>query len=120
MGEQTGCLFCGIAAKRVPASIVYEDELALAFEDIHPQAPVHLLVIPRKHIPDVDSIADGDRELVGHLLRVAGTLAAERGFAARGYKVLINNGRGGGQVIFHLHLHVLAGGRFSSLEGPPA
>jgi histidine triad (HIT) family protein len=107
------CLFCKIAAGKIPATIVYEDERALAFQDIHPQAPVHLLVIPRQHIPDVDHVTDADRELVGHLFRVAARLAADRGFAADGYKVLVNNGSGAGQVVFHLHLHVLSGRRFS-------
>jgi histidine triad (HIT) family protein len=107
------CIFCKIAAGKLPAKVVYQDERAMVFEDIHPAAPVHLLVIPRKHIPDVDHIAEEDRDLIGHLLHVAAKVAAERGFAASGYKLVVNNGPGAGQVVFHLHVHVLSGRRFS-------
>jgi histidine triad (HIT) family protein len=107
------CIFCKIAAGKIPARVVYEDELAVVFEDIHPAAPVHLLVIPRKHIPDVDGVADADQALIGHLFSVAARVAAERGFAAAGYKLVVNNGPGAGQVVFHLHIHVLSGRRFT-------
>jgi len=111
------CLFCRITGGKMGTEFLYEDDLAVVFRDIHPQAPVHLLVVPKRHIPDVDHLVDADRELVGHLFRVAGKVAAEQGFAADGYKLLVNNGRGGGQMIFHIHVHVLAGRRFGHITG---
>ena len=105
------CIFCKITAGQMGTEFLYEDDLAVVFRDLHPQAPVHLLVVPKRHIPDVDHLEDGDRELVGHLFRVAAKVAAEQGFAPEGYKLLVNNGTGGGQVIFHIHVHVLSGRR---------
>jgi histidine triad (HIT) family protein len=113
MGEHTDCIFCKIAAGRIPATMLYEDERVMVFQDIHPQAPVHLLVVPRKHIADVDGVAAEDRELMGDLFRAAARVAAERGFAGAGYKLVVNNGAAAGQVVFHLHVHVLSGRRFT-------
>jgi histidine triad (HIT) family protein len=103
------CIFCRIVEGRVPAQIVYEDEWAVAIEDIHPQAPVHLLVIPRKHLPALHDAVAGDESLLGHLLLVAAELARERQLEKRGYRTVINNGAWAGQSVAHLHVHVLGG-----------
>jgi len=103
------CIFCGIIARQAPAKIVYEDERVVAFEDIHPQAPTHLLVIPRRHLPSLDDVSSEDESLLGHLLRVCAQLARERGLHTGGYRTVINNGAWAGQSIFHLHVHVLGG-----------
>jgi histidine triad (HIT) family protein len=106
------CLFCRIIDRKTLAKIVHEDEYAVAIEDIHPQAPVHLLVIPRKHVLSLQDAQNEDEALLGHLLLVAAQLARERGIASRGYRTVVNNGAGAGQSVFHLHLHVLGGRGF--------
>ena len=103
------CIFCRIVERRTPAQIVYEDDWAVALEDIHPQAPVHLLVIPRKHLPALNDVAAEDEPLLGHLLRVAAQLARERQLEKKGYRTVINNGAWAGQSVAHLHIHVLGG-----------
>ncbi len=103
------CLFCKIREGQIPAKVVHRDEHCLAFEDINPQAPMHVLVIPNKHIATVSDIAPEDREVAGHLFVTAAKLAKERGYAEEGYRVVMNNGRAAGQTVFHIHLHVLAG-----------
>jgi histidine triad (HIT) family protein len=103
------CLFCQIIDRKVPAKIVYEDERALAIEDIHPQSPVHLLVIPRKHLPSLKEPGVEDEVLLGHLLLVAAQLARERGLESKGYRTVINNGTWAGQTVFHLHVHLMGG-----------
>jgi len=103
------CIFCRIIRREAPGKIVYEDETAVAIEDLHPQAPVHLLVLPRKHIETLDQITPDDEQLVGHLFQVANGLARDRGIESRGYRTVINNGAGAGQSVFHLHLHLLGG-----------
>ncbi len=108
----TDCLFCRIIDRKVPAKIVHEDDRAVAIQDIHPQAPVHLLVLPRKHFPSLQEAQADDEALLGHLLLVAAQLARERGLTSRGYRTVINNGTGAGQSVFHLHLHVLGGRGF--------
>ncbi len=110
------CVFCRIVAGEVPAAVVHEDDHAIAFEDLNPQAPEHLLVIPRRHTTSVASLEEGDRELAGHLMVVAGRVARERGLESSGYRVVANVGDQGGQTVPHLHLHVL-GGR--SMTWPP-
>jgi len=110
------CLFCAIAAGRIKAELVYEDDRALAFRDIRPQAPVHILVIPRKHIPSLNEIGEEDRELVGHLLRVAALLARRESVALSGWRLAANCGPDAGQAVDHLHFHLL-GGR--TLGWPP-
>lgn len=110
------CLFCKIRDGKIPAKIVYRDELCLAFEDINPQAPTHVLFIPLQHIPTINDVHAEDREKVGHLFTAAAKLAKERGHADAGYRVVMNNGRDAGQSVFHIHLHLL-GGR--PLEWPP-
>lgn len=108
-----GCVFCQIAARQVPAAIVYEDEHALAFRDINPQAPVHILIIPREHITGPAEVSDSNAPLVGHLIAVAARVAQQEGFAGDGYRLVLNEGRNGGQSVFHLHLHVLGGRRMT-------
>ena len=102
-------IFDKIIDKSIPAEILYEDELALAFSDINPQAPVHFLVIPKKQIATINDITEADREVVGHLYFVAAKLAAEKGFADQGYRAVMNCNEYGSQTVYHIHLHVLAG-----------
>jgi histidine triad (HIT) family protein len=103
------CLFCQIARGERPGRIVYEDDQAVAFEDINPQAPVHLLVIPRKHISGLDQVTEEDEPVVGHLHRVAAQLAVERNIQTSGYRTVLNVGPNAGQSVFHLHLHLIGG-----------
>jgi histidine triad (HIT) family protein len=103
------CLFCKIVSKQIPAKLVHEDEDVVAFEDINPQAPVHLLVIPRRHVATLNEVGPDDDALVGRLHRVAAALARERGIAGPGWRAVMNVNHGGGQVVFHVHLHVLGG-----------
>jgi histidine triad (HIT) family protein len=103
------CIFCKIVEHRQLAKIVYEDEQVVAIEDIHPQAPVHLLVMPRKHLPSLKEAEHADELMLGHLFTVAAQLARERQLEARGYRTVINNGPWAGQTVDHLHVHVLAG-----------
>ena len=115
MAEQT-CIFCKIAAGEIPAAKVYEDERAVAFRDINPQALTHALVIPRAHIASLNEAVESDAALLGHLLVVAARVAREAGHAEGGFRTVINTGAGAGQTVFHVHVHVL-GGR--SLTWPP-
>jgi histidine triad (HIT) family protein len=103
------CLFCKIRDGAIPAKLVHEDDRALAFSDINPQAPTHLLIIPRKHIASLNELTAEDDALVGHLHRVAAQLARASGFADAGYRVLFNTGKNAGQTVFHIHLHLLGG-----------
>jgi histidine triad (HIT) family protein len=103
------CLFCKIRDGQIPAKVVYRDDVCLAFEDINPQAPTHVLFIPLKHIATVNDIAAEDRETVGHLFTAAAKLAQQRGHASNGYRVVMNTNRDAGQTVFHIHLHMLAG-----------
>lgn len=103
------CIFCAIAEKKISSKIVYEDDRVCAFEDINPQAPVHILIIPRKHISTVLEMSPDDDVLVGHMFQVANVLARERGFAEKGFRLVMNCNREAGQTVFHIHLHLLAG-----------
>ena len=107
--DHSNCLFCKIANKQIPAEVVFEDERALAFVDINPQAPHHLLVIPKQHIPTINDISDENCEVVGYLQMVAAKLATEHGFADDGYRTVMNCNSHGGQTVYHVHLHVLGG-----------
>src|ERR1051325_190479 len=109
MATEQDCIFCKIIAGAIPASKVFEDERAVAFRDINPQAPTHALVIPREHIESLDEAAQRDESLLGHLLRVAARVANEEGLSDAGYRTVINTGAGAGQSVFHLHVHVLGG-----------
>ncbi len=108
MAEQN-CLFCRIAAGQIPAEIVYQDERSVAFRDINPQAPVHVLIIPRDHLESLDEAARRDEAMLGHLLRVAARIANDQGLSESGYRAVINTGQGAGQSVFHLHVHILGG-----------
>jgi histidine triad (HIT) family protein len=99
-------IFSKIIRKEIPADIVYEDDLALAFRDLHPQAPVHILIIPKKPIVSIATVESTDCELLGHLLLTVKRVAIQEGLA-QGYRVVINTGEDGGQTVFHLHLHLL-------------
>ncbi len=110
------CLFCKIVAGEIPASFVYEDDHMVAINDINPQAPMHVLLIPRKHIATLNDVTEADRPLIGDMVSQAARIAAQRGFADRGYRTVFNCNSEAGQTVFHLHLHVLAG---RSLNWPP-
>ena len=112
----TDCLFCKIAAGEIAAELVFKNDSVVAFRDINPQAPTHILVIPRKHIATINDIAPDDCSLVGELYLVAAELARKEGFADEGYRVVMNCNEGAGQTVFHIHLHLL-GGR--PLSWPP-
>lgn len=99
-------IFGKIIRREIPADIVYEDELSLAFKDVNPQAPTHILVIPKKPITQLDSAGEEDEQLLGHLLLTVKKVAAEAGLT-KGYRVVINNGSDGGQTVYHLHIHIL-------------
>ncbi len=111
MAEGAGCIFCRIAAGEVPAQLVYQDEQVLAFRDIQPQAPVHVLVIPRRHVPSLAEVTEGDAGLLGHLQVVIRRVAAQEGLDGSGYRVVVNCGADALQTVPHLHYHVLGGRR---------
>ncbi|MFN3406987.1 MAG: histidine triad nucleotide-binding protein [Caldimicrobium sp.] len=110
------CIFCKIVNKEIPAKIVYEDEKVLAFHDINPQAPYHILIIPKKHISTLLEIQEEDKELIGHIYLIIKKIAEELGFAERGYRVVVNCKEEAGQTVFHVHFHVLAG---RPMDWPP-
>ncbi len=110
------CLFCRICTGEVPAKLVFENERLVAFDDIHPQAPTHIQIIPRKHIPTTLDLTEEDRAVMGELIETAASLARERGFAEQGYRLVVNTNAAAGQSVYHLHVHLL-GGR--SLRWPP-
>jgi histidine triad (HIT) family protein len=110
------CLFCRIIAGEIPASRVHEDDRFVAFDDIHPQAPMHVLVVPREHIATLNDLEPQHDDLVGAMIRLGASIAARRGFAETGYRTVFNCNADAGQAVFHLHLHVL-GGR--TLGWPP-
>ncbi|OGF48533.1 MAG: histidine triad nucleotide-binding protein [Candidatus Firestonebacteria bacterium RIFOXYA2_FULL_40_8] len=104
-----GCIFCKIVQKQIPAKIVYEDEKVLAFEDSTPQAPVHILIIPKEHIPTVNDINESHKEILSALFAVAKKIAEENNIAQRGYRLVMNTNAEAGQSVFHIHLHILGG-----------
>lgn len=109
----TSCLFCRIVGGEIPADIVYQDEFVLVFRDLNPQAPHHLLIVPLKHIATTLDIGDTDMELIGHVYRVAAKVALELGFANSGFRIVNNCMEDGGQTVWHLHFHLLAGRKLS-------
>lgn len=102
------CLFCKIIDKKIPSDIVYEDEKVLAFKDVNPQAPVHVLVIPKDHIPSTDYLNNSHKELIGHIFLVAKELSKELGLD-NGYRIINNCNEDGGQTVAHIHFHILGG-----------
>jgi histidine triad (HIT) family protein len=103
------CLFCRIVKREIPASIVYEDDEVLAFNDINPQAPTHVLLVPKRHIASLNDLQAEDDSIVGELVRRAAALAKERGLSERGFRTVFNTNREAGQTVFHIHLHLLGG-----------
>jgi histidine triad (HIT) family protein len=110
------CLFCKITSHEIPAKAVYEDDRMIAIEDINPQAPLHVLVIPKSHIATLNDLSAANDGLVGEMTRRAAAIARERGFSDRGFRTVFNTNREAGQTVFHIHLHLLAG---RSLSWPP-
>ena len=110
------CLFCQIISRDIQASIVYEDERILAFNDINPQAPTHVLVVPKRHIATLNDLSAGDDQIIGELVRRAAAIAKAKGISAGGFRTVFNTNREAGQTVFHIHLHLL-GGR--SMHWPP-
>ena len=103
------CIFCKIVNKDIPTTFIYEDEQVIAFDDLYPKAPIHKLIIPRQHIATINDLNSEHKELVGHMLLAAQQIARELNVAEDGYRVLMNCNKGGGQEVYHLHLHLLAG-----------
>jgi histidine triad (HIT) family protein len=107
------CLFCKMASGEIQPDVVYDDEEVLAFRDINPQAPVHVLVIPKRHISTLNDLEPGDTELMGKLFQAAKSIARQEGIADDGYRTLVNCNANGGQEVFHIHLHLVGGRRMS-------
>ena len=103
------CVFCKIVAGEIPSDILYQDEEVIAFHDINPIAPTHLLIVSKKHIPSILHLTDAEAPLIGHMVKVANQLAREHGVAESGYRLVINCGKEGGQLVPHLHMHLLGG-----------
>lgn len=116
LGIMADCLFCRIIAGEIPGNIVYSDDRVVAFKDINPQAPMHVLVVPRRHIASLNDLTSADDGLVGEMVRRGAVLAKENGFSDRGYRTVFNTNAEAGQTVFHIHLHVLGGRR---LGWPP-
>jgi histidine triad (HIT) family protein len=107
------CLFCRISNGQIPAKIVYQDDKAMAFEDIHPEAPIHVIIIPKKHIPTVLDITDEDQDIMGYLYLVAKKIAINKSLTKDGFRLVVNCGKSGGQEILHIHINMLGGRLFS-------
>ncbi len=110
--NQENCLFCKIIADEIPSDLVYEDDVCVAFNDISPQAPTHILIIPREHIASLDKARNKHLETLGYMLLIAAEIAREENIAEAGYRTVINTNGDGGQTVFHLHLHLLGGRPF--------
>ena len=113
----TDCIFCKIIKGDIPGAIVFRDEQLTAFRDINPAAPTHILLVPNKHIDSVNARTGEDEQLVGHLVKVAGQLAAQERIAEGGYRLIINTNADAGQTVFHIHLHLLGGAPMKYLMG---
>jgi len=112
-----GCIFCQIIAGKVPSEIIHQDEEVIAFRDIHPMAPVHLIIIPKRHIPSLAHLSEAESSLIGHMVNVANQLAKREGISESGYRLAMNCGKEGGQLVPHLHLHLLGGKKLSDELG---
>ncbi len=108
------CIFCQIVAGKIPSQVLYQDEEVLAFRDINPAAPTHVLVIPKKHIDSLADVADEETPLIGRMVKIANRIAREEKVAESGYRLIISSGKDGGQVVPHLHMHLLGGRNLSS------
>jgi histidine triad (HIT) family protein len=106
---EENCLFCRIIAAEIPAEFIHQDDRSVVIRDINPQAPTHVLVIPREHLESLDDASQKDESLLGHLLRIGARIANEEGLDKSGYRAVINTGAGAGQSVFHLHVHLLGG-----------
>lgn len=111
------CIFCQIAAGKIPSEMVYQDEAVIAFRDINPQAPVHLLIVPRQHIPALGHLAEPQLPIIQRMVSIANQLAGREGVFESGYRLVINCGKDGGQLVPHLHMHLLGGRRLSDTLG---
>ena len=111
------CIFCNIVAGKIPSDIIYQDEEVIAFRDINPQSPVHLLVIPKKHFTSLAQLTGEEKPLMGHMISVANQLARDEGISETGYRLVINCGRQGGQLVPHLHMHVMGGRQLAGQLG---
>ena len=107
------CIFCQIVAGKLPSEILYQDEEVIAFHDIRPLAPTHVLIIPKRHIPSLAELTDAEMSLIGHMAKVANQLAKQAGVAEGGYRLVISSGEQGGQLVPHLHMHLLGGRKLS-------
>ncbi|HEY8712574.1 MAG TPA: histidine triad nucleotide-binding protein [Thermoanaerobaculia bacterium] len=112
MAGNDRCLFCRIATGEIPAKKIYEDDHVIAFHDINPQAPTHVLVVPRKHIASLDEMSDADAQIVGNVLLRAAQIARDQQLTSDGYRVVVNTGEAAGQTVFHIHFHLLGGRNF--------
>ena len=108
------CIFCQIVAGKLPSETLYQDEEVIAFRDIHPLAPTHVLIMPKRHIPSLAQLTDVETPLIGHMVKIANQLAREEGISESGYRLVISCGEEGGQLVPHLHMHLLGGRRLSS------
>ena len=111
------CIFCQIVAGKMPSEILYQDEEVIAFHDINPQAPIHLLIIPKKHIPSLTHLSEAELPLIGHMVSIANELAKRESIFESGYRLAINCGEQGGQMVPHLHMHLLGGRKLSGKLG---
>jgi histidine triad (HIT) family protein len=112
MGTEN-CIFCKIIYKEIPAAVVYEDEHILAFKDINPQAPVHILLIPKNHFATLNDLTEDNNEVIGHIFSKARAIAADMGIKERGYRIVLNTEKESGQEVFHIHFHLLGGRRMT-------
>ncbi len=111
------CIFCQIVTGKIPSEIIYQDEEVIAFRDINPVAPVHLLIIPKKHIPSLAHLPEAESPLIGHMVNIANQLAKREAISESGYRLAMNCGEEGGQLVAHLHLHLLGGRKLSNALG---
>jgi histidine triad (HIT) family protein len=107
------CIFCRIVAGEIPSDVLYQDEQIMAFRDINPLAPTHVLIIPKRHIDSLAALADDETPIIGHMARVANQIARQEGIAEKGYRLVVSSGADGGQVVPHLHMHLLGGRKLS-------